>query len=97
MVFPKICHSNFPLISIDFPSFPMIHLHFSSFSHMFSIFLRCFVVPFAKEIQVASQQQVLEDGTWCREQQLLFRPGRTEAAPTAAPGTAGDISGEFRR
>lgn len=30
------------------------------------------------EIQVASQQQVLEDGTWCREQQLLFRPGRTE-------------------
>ncbi|CAE7769556.1 unnamed protein product [Symbiodinium sp. CCMP2592] len=32
----------------------------------------------AKEIQVASQQQVLEDGSWCREQQLLFRPGKTE-------------------
>lgn len=30
------------------------------------------------EIQVASQQQVLEDGSWCREQQLLFRPGKTE-------------------
>ncbi|CAJ1405253.1 unnamed protein product [Effrenium voratum] len=30
------------------------------------------------EIQVASQQQVLEDGNWCQEQQLLFRPGRTE-------------------
>lgn len=27
---------------------------------------------------MASQQQVLEDGAWCREQQLLFRPGRTE-------------------
>ena len=40
------------------------------------------LVPAPEEIQVASQQQVLEDGTWCREQQLLFRPGRTEAVGT---------------
>jgi len=51
------------------------------------------------EIQVASQQQILEDGTWCREQQLLFRPGRTEVG-TVEPHVfielyAGEGSPEF--
>ena len=48
----------------------------SSFKGLHKIFAN---LQTPEEIQVASQQQVLEDGTWCREQQLLFRPGRTEA------------------
>jgi hypothetical protein len=53
------------------------------FAHIFISLVGFFhALPSPEEIQGASQQQVLEDGTWCREQQLLFRPGRTEAVGT---------------
>ena len=91
--FPCKCPRDFPIIFHHiFIGVPWCSRFFIGISDVHHMFCPYFPLPGGfkthalpspdapEEIQVASQQQVLEDGTWCREQQLLFRPGRTEAS-----------------